>query len=59
MSGGSRGGGGGKVVSGSIEFCTSSSCTQAVVTCSGRISWNTSLEFINFFFKLLIGFFQC
>ena len=41
MSGGLSGGGG-KVVSGSTEFCTSSSCPEAVVPCGGRISWNTS-----------------
>ena len=40
------------------DFCTFSSCSEAVVPCSGRISWNTSLEFINFFtLVLLIGFF--
>ena len=53
MSGG-WGGGGGKVVSGSTEFCTFSSCQEASVPCSNRISWNTTSEFINFFFKLLI-----
>ena len=47
----------GEVVSGSTEFCTSSSCPEAVVPCSGKISCNTSSEFINFFFELLIGFF--
>ena len=40
---------GGKVASRSTEFCTSSSCPEAVVPYSGRISWNTSSEFINFF----------
>ena len=52
-------GGGGKVVSGSTEFCTSSSCPEAIVPCSGRISWNTSSWFLLFFSlsKLLIGFF--
>ena len=50
-------GGRGKVVSGSTEFCTFSSCQAAVVPSSNRISWNTTSEFINFFFKLLIGFY--
>ena len=45
------------MVSGSTEFCIINSCPEAVVPCSGRISWNTSSEFINFFFDLLIGFF--
>ena len=45
------------MVSGSTEFCTFSSCQEAAVPCSGRISWNTSSEFINFFIELLIGFF--
>ena len=44
------------MVSGSTEFCTFSSCQEEVVPCSNRISWNTSSEFISFFFKLLIGF---
>ena len=48
--------GSGKVVSGSTEFCTFSSCLEPVIPCSNRISWNTTSEFINLSFKLLIGF---
>ena len=50
-------GGRGVVVSGSTAFCTFSSCPEAVVPCSNRISWNTTSDFINFFFKLLISFY--
>ena len=43
-------GGRGKVVSGSTEFY------RAAVPCCNRISWNSTSEFINFLFKLLIVF---
>ena len=44
------------MVSGITEFFTFSSCQEAVVPCSNSISWNTTSEFINFFFKLLNRF---
>ena len=49
------GGGGGRWLIEKKEFCTFSSCGEAVVPCSNRILWNSTPKFINFFFKLLIG----
>ena len=57
MSGVGGGWGRGKVVSGSMEFCTFSSCLEAVVPCSNKISWSTTSQFIKYFFKWLIGFY--
>ena len=48
----------GEVVSGSTKFCAFSSCPEAEVLCSNKVAWNTTSEFINFFCKLLIGFYQ-